>query len=135
MQFSVEHRRGWAETPDTETREAGGPWDENREVEMHKTQPGGEVALRVSGAYGAFRDLPDTRTPAVYSLAVENRLRVLEDVQWADWDGRGRLLVATRNGSVQIRSIDGIEQTVVFREDLAKFSPDPQPPPGWAEEW
>jgi len=58
--------------------------------------------------------------------------RHLEDVQWADWDARGRLLVATLDGRLQIRDVDG---SVVWEADEADLTPDPAPPPAEARVW
>jgi hypothetical protein len=58
----------------------------------------------------------------------------LDDVQWADWDERGRLLVATRCGKLQVRELRGLTCDVVFEHDLAPLAPDPTPAPAWAAE-
>ena len=136
VQFAVERRRGWVESPGTPPREAGGNFDEGREVTMEKPHPGGSNAtLRVSGSYAAFRTSPDVRSPALYELDCDGTTEPLGDVQWADWDKRGRLLVATRAGVLQVREIGAEPANVVFEADLANATPDPQPPPAWANEW
>ena len=131
IQFAVERRRGWEEAAGTPPREAGGPWDEQRQVVMEKWRPGGGPVLAVEGSYAAFRSMPDKRHPGVYSIRDKDDLDVLEDVQWADWEAAGRLLVATADGRLQIRE----ESTVVFEEDLARFEPAEVAPPEWATEW
>lgn len=137
VQFAVERGRGWTETDDTPPVDSGGPWDEGRTVTMEKLQP--DVAepqlLQVAGSYAAFRSSPDQRDPATYSLRVGTEIRELDEVQWADWDLRGRLLVATADGHIQIRTLNDAGHALVFDEDLSVLTPDPQPPPEWATEW
>lgn len=41
----------------------------------------------------------------LYSLESEGGLELLDDVQWADWDRKGQLLVATRAGKLQVRDL------------------------------
>lgn len=136
-QFAVERRRGWVESEDTPPREAGGHWDEKRRVEMVKAQPGtgNPLGLHVSGRYAGFREMPDYHEPAEYFLTSGGDIHVLDDVQWADWDRAGRLLVATKDGRLQARVLDGFDHEVVFAHDLSGMTPDPQPPPAKATKW
>jgi hypothetical protein len=138
--FAVERRRGWAETADTPPRDPDDLWDERRgdRIRMEKAQPGSEgtVRLVVGGSYAAFRDGLNTyRALVAYELAAGDAVTQLDGVQWADWDAGGRLLVATRNGRLQIRELDGERSTVVAEHDLAVLTPDPSPPPAAAREW
>jgi len=139
IQFAVERRRGWAETADTAPRESGGPWDEKRRVTMEKAKPGTAddgTVLRVTGRYAGFRASPDWYEPADYSIAAaDGSIRLLEGVQWADWDAGGRLLVATTVGRLQIRVLDGTTSQTVFDHDLTALVPELQPPPAIASEW
>jgi hypothetical protein len=136
-QFSVERRRGWTESPSTAPRETGGVWDTRRNVEMCKVRPTRKdgTTLHVTGSYAGFREMPSYHDPAAYFLSQGDELVALDDVQWADWDAAGRLLVATTSGRLQIRALSRLEAQVVFEEDLSAMTPDPQPPPAWAEEW
>ena len=70
IQFAVERRRGWVETESTPPREAGGPWDENRSVQMEKPRPGYPTGptLLVEGAYAGFRSFPEWHHGADYFL-------------------------------------------------------------------
>jgi hypothetical protein len=132
-QFSVEHRRGWVESVETPPRGAGGHWDEKRLVEMVKDQPGGTLALHVDGAYAGFRSGDPGVDPASYWLSWGEDIEVLEDVQWADWDERGRLLVATFDGRLQVWSPDdGMVREVA---SLAESVPEAVTAPDWATEW
>lgn len=134
-QFAVERRRGWAETEDTPPRSPKDTWDELRDVRMVKTRPGGPEQLVVEGSWAAFRDNPDLRSPARYALVSGGETHVLSDLQWADWDVRGRLLAATIDGCIEVRVLERGSFEVAFSHDLASAAPDPQPPPSWAREW
>jgi hypothetical protein len=59
----------------------------------------------------------------------------LDGVQWADWDRRGRLLVATTDGRLQVRSGGTTERNVAWEVDLSRDEPDPKPPPDEARRW
>lgn len=135
QQFAVERRRGWVESADTPPRPEGGHWDEGRDVTMEEPQPGASAStkLTVRRGYAAFRTMPRWNDPAEYAIEHAGDLIVLDDAQWADWDRNGRLLVATLDGRVQIRTFDG-GQGVVWEEDLSVLQPDPQPAPDWASE-
>ena len=134
-QFAVERRRGWSEAPGTEPRAQDDVWDERRAVCMHKRRPGGSEELLVEGSYAAFRGNPAFRNPARYTLVRDGGPESLTGVQWADWDERGRLLVATEEGRIQMRALTPEGFTPVFDEDLAERKPTPTPAPEWAREW
>lgn len=67
--------------------------------------------------------------------------QLLNDIQWADWDQEGNLLVATQSGKLQIRTFNGDcsdngdRSEVLFEEDISLSEPDPVPAPAWAQEW
>ncbi len=129
-QFAVERRRGWEESIDTPHRDAGGPWDENRRVEMVKRS--GEVTLHVEGRYAAFRTGDPADGRPVYWITRGDELEVLDGVQWADWTPQGRLLVATADGMLETRR--GAEGPAVRVADLARLRPEPQAAPDSATE-
>ena len=93
----------------------------------------GSERLTVRGTYAAIRELHGTRTDVRYELRSNNLTRHLEDVQWADWDATGRLLVATDDGRMQIR--DGAGDVVLWEADEGSATPDPSPPPAEASTW
>jgi hypothetical protein len=134
--FAVERRRGWTETPDTPPRAADDMWDERRAViTMEKSQPKGDgyVRLRVRGRFAAFRE---SRSRVVsYEIAAGPRLQALDEAQWADWDADGRLLVATRDGRLQIRELSTGGSRVVFEANPAAETPHPEAPPAEALRW
>ncbi|MCP4308075.1 MAG: hypothetical protein GY788_25015 [bacterium] len=131
VQFCVERRRGWIESEDTPPRADGGPWDENRRVEMTKSQPRGRRLLHVDGRYTAFR-AGDPGAGVSYWMTEDEDIAAL-DVQWADWDRDGDLLVATSAGVLQRRNLTTGVTTDVM--DLNQLRPRPQPAPDWAHSW
>jgi len=48
-----------------------------------------------------------------YEVMEGDAVTALEDVQWADWDADGRLLVATRAGRLEVR--DGTRPAEALR--------------------
>lgn len=55
----------------------------------------------------------------------------LGQAAWADWDQRGRLIIA-REGRMLQRELDG---TLTEIADFNDQQPDPQPAPDWVTEW
>ncbi len=140
VQFSNERRRGWEETPDSPPRDRGDVWDQRRNARLHRRQPRGEAVLGVEslgwsgGEFGVDQAIDGLRVQ--YWLEAGDRFEVLDDVQWADWDDRGRLLVATRSGHLQIRALEAAHTwRVLFTEDLTRYDPDPRAAPDWARRW
>ncbi len=136
--FAIERRRGWTETADTPSRAPDDAWDERRgdAIVMEKARPGsdGSTRITVRGTYAAGRELHGVRTDIRYELHEDGRSGHLDDVQWADWDARGRLLIATVDGRLQIRDIEA-GGAVTWEADEAAHTPDPTPPPAEARLW
>lgn len=139
-QFLTERRRGWEEAPDSPERDPKDIWDVRRNARLRKARPGGGSTLRVEsvglpgGEFGEGQAVDGLRV--AYSLEADGDVTLLPDVQWADWDAQGRLLVATRDARLQIRDPDaGAGGEVLFDRDLAPLEPDPAPAPAWASEW
>jgi hypothetical protein len=136
--FAVERRRGWTETPETPLRREGDLWDERRAVTMEKPHPraGVRARLRVQGHFAAFRSsLPGEERDVRYELVEDAGTTPLDDVQWADWDAEGRLLVATIDGALQIRTRSRAGAKPRSEIDLTAFTPSPSPPPKEAYRW
>lgn len=127
--FAVERRTGWVEEASTPPRGARDLWDEKRaeQVVMARPSPRDGTVLTARGGQAAFRGLPGWFEPPLYALGDE----VLVDAQWADWTADGRLLVATAQGTLQVR----VGPEVTWEHDLAALEPDPQPPPPEAARW
>jgi hypothetical protein len=139
LAFASEHRRGWTETDDSAARETRGMWDENIDgLTMRKPRPHAPVPvdLTARGYYAAFRSKhPAHDFDFHYDLHSGTGHEELHDVQWADWDRSGQLLVATTDGRLQIRVGDPGAMEVAHEVDLSQFQPDPQPPPAEAGHW
>ncbi len=138
-QFAAERRRGWVESPDSPPRDPKDLWDQRRNARLERPQPGGDRTLHVEsvglagGEFGVEQAVDGLRVR--YAIADGDDIELLDDLQWADWDAEGRLLVATRDGRIQIRELrDGLAR-VVFEVDLNAFTPDPQPAPAEARRW
>ncbi|MFI6482193.1 hypothetical protein ACIBH1_29975 [Nonomuraea sp. NPDC050663] len=111
-----EYRRGWRAVPE------GG-----RAVE--RRGPGGERLVLEHGGV-------DFASHSIEGVLVRYELDgvELDDVGWADWDGRGRLLVATRQGEVAILERRG-GWARTWSHDLNGLEPDPAESPEWARAW
>ena len=77
------------------------------------------------GGCAAFRALEPGRIE--YDLAEGREITPREDVQWADWDADGRLLVATRNGRLEVRDGARAARATPAQADLAALAPAPAP--------
>lgn len=137
VQFATERRRGWEEAPDCPPRNPRDMWDTGRNARIQRRQPGGHHLLCVEsighagGEFGKGQAIDGLRVQ--YSLEVDGCLTVLDDLQWADWDQDGRLLVATRTGRLQVRRFNSGHEETVFDEDLTRLDPTPSPAPDWAQ--
>ena len=139
VQFAAERRRDWTEAPDSPQRDPHAAWDDRRNARLQKSLPGGHRLLCVEsagwagGEFGVDQAVDGLRVH--YSLEADGDIHLLDNLQWADWDGEGRLLAATRSGKLQIRDLDAGDRQVVFEEDLTRYSPDPNPAPEPASRW
>ena len=70
-----------------------------------------------------------------YRIVQGARARDLTDVQWADWAHDGRLLVATREGRLEVRGGRGWRTTEATVADLAHDAPAPVNAPSEARRW
>lgn len=137
-QFATERRRGWEEAPDSPARDAADTWDERRNARMRKRQPGSSRLLCVESigwAGGEWTQQAIDGLRVVYSLQDDADVKLLPQLQWADWDRDGRLLAATRSGRLQIWELARDGTKVVFDEDLSALEPDCRPAPSWAQRW
>lgn len=139
IQFANERRRGWVEAPDSPPRDPSDMWDERRNARMRKLQPNGPLVLCVEsvgwagGAFGVGQAVDGLRVS--YSLESNGDLELLDELQWADWNREGQLLVATRAGQLQVRGLDGGRFDILSEVDLSGLEPDPTPAPSWAQRW
>jgi hypothetical protein len=139
IQFAIERRRGWEETSDSPPRDPKDVWDQHRNARMQKCQPLGKRILYVEsvgwagGEFGVDQAVDGLRVR--YSLESYEDLKQLDELQWADWDREGQLLVATRSGKLQVWNLDGAGPEILFEQDLSLLEPNPAPAPAWAQRW
>jgi hypothetical protein len=138
--FAVERRRGWTETADSPLYDAEhDPWDIRRtpRLTMEKRRPGAGSAARltVSGWYAAYRSGQPSWSEVRYAIDVEGVRQPLDDVQWADWDRSGCLLVATTSGRLEVRNAPWDATGAAWTVDLGDDRPEPAEPPSIARRW
>jgi hypothetical protein len=139
VQFATERRSGWEEAPDSPLRDPNDVWDQQRNARMQKRQPGGKRMLYVEslgwagGEFGVEQAVDGLRVR--YSLESDGYLKQLDELQWADWDREGKLLVATRSGKLQVWNLDDDKPEILFEQDLSLLEPNPTPAPDWAQRW
>ena len=139
VQFANERRQGWIEANDSPARDPRDAWDERRNARMRKPQPHGARVLCVEsvgwagGEFGIDQAVDGLNVR--YCLESNGDLELLDDLQWADWNREGQLLVATRSGLLQIRSLEGASPRILFEADLSNLEPNPIPAPAWARSW
>ena len=137
--FAVERRRGWTEAPGSPPYDRERDlWDERRAetLVMERRHPrDGATTLTVTGSFAAFREGPPAWSRARYGVEASGRRVPLSGVQWADWDGAGRLLVATTDGRLEVRREPWDETAVEWSIDLSGDRPAPAEPPAPARRW
>src|SRR5215467_664534 len=139
VQFANERRRAWEETRDSPSRDPKDVWDQHRNARMKKRQPLGNRVLYVEsvgwagGEFGVNQAVDGLRVR--YSLESDGDLEQLDELQWADWDRKGRLLVATRSGKLQVWNLNNGGPEILFEQDLSLIEPNPIPAPAWAQRW
>ena len=141
VQFECERRRGWHESADCPTRDPADTWDERRNARIEKRQPGGARLLiveslgRAGGEFGRGQAIDGLRV--CYSLRAASETQTLHQLQWADWDRDGMLLVATRSGKLQVWDLDhGRDGSApLFDVDLSVLEPNRTRAPDWARRW
>jgi hypothetical protein len=125
--YGAERRRGWTSHREAPRRPTNDIWNEKTPHWLVRERPGGDQCLELRDN-GYVRGRLEGRAPR-YALDGER----LTEAVWADWDARGRLLVATRAGVLEIRSS---KNKVTHSVSLAgDWTPDPAAPPMYARRW
>jgi hypothetical protein len=70
-----------------------------------------------------------------YALERDGDRSALPDVAWADWDRRGRMLIATVAGELRIAEVTPAGVETVWSHDLSHLEPSPARAPEWARRW
>lgn len=115
-------RDGWMATPSASDADA--TWE--------RPEPRGDRRLVMVPARDATFESYGGRDVAEYAvLSGSGELHALGRATWADWDQRGRLVVAQDGRLLHWRAPDN----VAVIHDFNAQRPDPQPSPAWASEW
>lgn len=139
VQFATERRHGWVEPADCPQCDPDDAWDERRNARIEKSQPGGDRILCAEslgwagGEFGVDQAVDGLRVS--YWLEIGKDIKMLNHIQWADWDREGHLLVATRSGKLQAWNLDCDNSHLLFEEDISLFKPNPAPAPACAQRW
>jgi hypothetical protein len=133
-QYEHERRRGWVEHEQCPPRKPTDGWDEQRSVILARTSPDGQrrLILRDRGWEAHTAGRVEGRSPT-FEVVKGHTTTELPEAAWADWDSVGRLLVATREGTLQIRIAES--GRLVREVALDPVLPRPRESPAWAQRW
>ena len=127
-----ELRDGWIELAPTgdDARSAGSP------LVLRRPRPGDPgTALRLLH-HGHDHARPGVEGADLhYALERDGDLSALPDTAWADWDRRGRMLIATVAGELRIAEVTPAGVETVWSHDLSQREPTPARAPDWALHW
>jgi hypothetical protein len=95
---------------------------------------GGALILAHAGVDFAH---PGTEGVQVHYLLEggDGRAAPLPEAAWADWDARGRLLLATRDGALRVLEGNDGAWKETWSHDLRGLMPAPAEAPAWAQRW
>jgi hypothetical protein len=72
----------------------------------------------------------------LYSMTYpDNKEILISDAVWADFDRKGRLVIASATGELRIYEINDSNMTTVFSVNLNSLKPNPVKAPLWASRW
>ncbi len=131
-----EIKRGWRVAAEDDPLVASVPGEPNLVLRHDRPARGVGVAL------GLIHRGHDFKQRGIEGVQIEYFLQgtpadvtPLPEAVWADWDHQGRLLMATREGALEVCECHGARLDRVWAEDLRDRAPDPQPAPEWAGRW
>lgn len=115
-------RDGWTATPSPDDPDA--IWE--------RREPGGDRRLMMMPVHDATFESYGGRDINEYAVdSGDGELCAFGRATWADWDQRGRLIVAQNGRLLHWRG----PGDVAMIQDFNPQAPDPQAPPAWAREW
>lgn len=114
-------RDGWTPAPSLDAPQP--VWERHEPA-------GGRTLVRAPARDAGFNTYGG-RSVDEYALLDKGELRPLSIATWADWDHRGRLIIAQDGRLLEIE-VDGNRREI---EDFSGQTPDPQPSPAWARDW
>jgi hypothetical protein len=131
-----EAKRGWRFAEQDDSLLAHVPAKPN--LVMRREQPGSRRGV----VLGLIHQGVDFGKPGIEGVQMEYFLQdtaadvtPLPEAVWADWDYQGRLLMATRDGALEVSECHGTRMNRVWSENLGDRTPNPQPAPTWASRW
>jgi len=72
----------------------------------------------------------------LYSITYQdNPESLLSEAVWADFDRRGRLVMASATGELKLYELKGPNMTAKFSHNLNSLKPNPVDAPAWARKW
>ena len=99
----------------------------NEVIELSKSSP--RDPKLVLSKYSEFGS-------CLYSITYpDNQEILLSDAVWADFDRKGRLVIASAAGDLRIYEVNDSNLTIVFSSNLNSLKPTPVQAPGWAKKW
>ncbi len=129
VSFVNELRRGWVEAPDCPPRHPQDVWDENRSIVLQREWKASGDTLRLIGGRHDSEGGMDGKAPTYEVQFRSGNCTPLVEAAWADWDHRGRLLVATHHGQLRVKEVGESSLITLEEHDLSAQIPNPQPPP------
>ena len=99
----------------------------NEVIELSKSSPQDpRLALNKYSEFGS----------CLYSMTYpDNQEILLSDAVWADFDRKGRLVIASATGELRISEIHDLNLTTVFSRNLNSLKQTPVRAPEWAKKW
>jgi hypothetical protein len=99
----------------------------NEVIELSKNSPQDpRLALNKYSEFGS----------CLYSITYPDSQEIhLSDVVWADFDRKGRLVIASVTGELRICEINDSNLATVFSRNLNSLKPTPVQAPEWASRW
>jgi hypothetical protein len=123
----AELRRGWVQHPADD--------GEGSPLVLRRPRPGGGGALVLVHAGHDFAGHGIEGAAIRYLLEQDGDRAELPEAAWADWDRRGRMLVATVRGELRIAEVIPSGLRTIWSQHLSQLEPSPEPAPDWARRW
>ncbi|GIH67158.1 hypothetical protein [Microbispora siamensis] len=128
-----EYKRGWRPFSGEVERIPAGL---REAVLLQRVQPGGERALVLAHTGTDFQRYGIEGAQISYLREDDDgEITPLPEAAWADWDRKGRLLMATYEGAVKIIEWRSGIWAETWSHDLRHLMPAPAPSPSWAQAW
>jgi len=117
---------GWKPKASDESVENFSPGP-NEVIELSKNSPrDSKLFLNKYSEFGS----------CLYSMTYpDNQEILLSDAVWADFDRKGRLVIASDTGELRIYEIIDSNLKTVFSVSLNSLNPNPVKAPAWASRW